>query len=82
MNCVELKGSLFADRQEWHFHQRTVYIRAVPSCKRVDVLMLTNIGFRVRKVQMDVLSSNEIELLMLKNRVFRVRNEQKCAVHS
>ena len=46
MNCAELQGGLFADCQEWHFQASNVQVRAVPSCKRVDLLMLMNSVFR------------------------------------
>ena len=51
MNCAELQGGLFADCQEWNFRLRNVQIREVPSCKKVDLLMLRNSVFRVRKVE-------------------------------
>ena len=35
MDCVDVKGSLFADCKEWHFQSRNVQIIAVPSCNRV-----------------------------------------------
>ena len=40
MVCAELQGGLFADCQYGIFRLRYVRIRAVPSCKRVDLLML------------------------------------------
>ena len=83
MICVELQMCLFADCQVCHFRSRKFQVIAVPSFKRVDLLMFTNISFMVRNVEIcAVLSSNEFDLLILKNRVLRQRNNQKCAVQS
>ncbi len=56
------------DSQEWDLRLRKFQIRAVPSCKRVDLLMNRNNVFTVR----NVLCSNEVDLLMHRNRVFSV----------
>ena len=47
MDCVEVQGGLFADCLERHFQVSKVQIIAAPSCKRVDLLIFTNSGFRV-----------------------------------
>ena len=65
------------------FNLRNFQISAVPSYKRVDLLILRNCLFSLRNVQIwAVLSINEVDLLMLRNIVFRLRNVQKCAVPS
>ena len=52
-------------------------------CKGVNLLILTNSGFRVQNVEIcAVLSSSEVDLLIHRNRVFRQRNDQKCEVQS
>ena len=51
MECVELLVGLFADCHELNFRSRNVQIIAVPSCKRVDMLLFANSGFVVRKVK-------------------------------
>ncbi len=56
---------------------RNDQIIALPSFKRVDLLMFTKSVFRVPKVEIcAVLSSTEVDLLMLRNHVFRQRNDQ------
>ncbi len=63
MDCVELQRGLFADCQEWHCKSRNVQIIGVPSCRRVELLMFTNSGFKVRNVEIcAVQSSNEVDL--------------------
>ena len=42
MDCVEVQGDLFAECQEWLLRLRNFQIRAVHSCKRVDIFMLRN----------------------------------------
>ncbi len=76
MDCDEQKECLFVDSQEWDF-------QAADSSKRVDLLMLRNSVFTVRKVEIwSELSSNEVNLLMLRNRIFRLRIVQKYEVSS
>ena len=83
MGCADLQEGRFADCQEWRFRLRNVQIRAVPSSKSVDLLMLRNRVFRVPSVQIcAVLTSNVVDFLILRNRVFRLRNFQKWAVQS
>ena len=83
MDCAELQWGLFAGRQEWHFQAAKRSDKSVPFCKTVDLLLLRNNVFRVRKVEKwTVLSSNEVNMLMLRNRVFVVRNAQIWAVLS
>ena len=55
--------------------------RAVPYCRRVDLLMFRNSVFTVRKVIVwAVMSSNEGDLLMFTNSCFMVRNVEICGV--
>ncbi len=49
---VELQWVLFPDCQELHFRSRNVQIFALPSYKRVDLLMFKYVGFRVRNVEL------------------------------
>ena len=41
MDCVEVQGGLFDDCTNGIFRSRNVQIIAVPSCKRVKLLMFT-----------------------------------------
>ena len=60
MDCAELQRCLFVDCQEWHLRLRNFQIRAVPSCKRVDLYMLRNRVFRAQNFEIcAVMSSNE-----------------------
>ena len=80
---VELQRCLYVDCQALRFQGRNLQIFAVTSCKRIDILMFPNSGFRVRNVEISaVLSSKEVDLLMLRKSDFRQRNDQKCAVQS
>ena len=47
MEFVQLEGCVFAESQEWDLRLRKFQIRAVPSCKRVDLLMNRNNVFTV-----------------------------------
>ena len=51
MDCVEVQGNLFADCQEWHLRLRNFQIRAVPSCKRVELFMLRKRVFRAQTLK-------------------------------
>ena len=63
---VSMCTGVFSDCLDWQFQISNVQIIAVPSFKRVDLLMFTNSGFRVQNVEIcAVLSSNEVDLLML-----------------
>ena len=74
MVSAELQGGLLADCQECRTATAKRSIREVPSCKRVDLEMLRNRVFRLRKVEIcAVQSSKEVDLLLLSNRVFRLR---------
>ena len=65
MVCVELHWCLFPDCQVCYFRSPKFQIIAVPFFKRVDLLMITNIGFRVRNVEIcAVQSSKEFYLPM------------------
>ncbi len=69
VDCVEMQVILFADCKEWHFQVSKRQIIGVPSCRRVDLLIFTNSGFRVRNDEIySTLSSNEVYLLMVRNR--------------
>ena len=81
IDCIELQGVYLLIVRNGIFMLRNVQIRAVPSCKRVDLFMLRNSVFTVRNVEIwAVVSINEVDLLMLRNRVFRLRIVQKCEV--
>ena len=83
MDCVEVQGDLSSDFNEWYSRLRSFQIRAVPSCKKVDLIILRNSVFRTRNIEIwAVMSSNEVDLLMLRNRVFSLRIVQKYAVPS
>ena len=58
MDSAELQGDLFPDCQEWYFQAAKVQIRAVPSCKWVDLLIRRNRVFRVRNVEIWAVLSN------------------------
>ena len=76
MDCFELQSGLFVIVRNDIFKSRKVQIIAVPFCQRVDLLMFTYSGLRVRNFEIcEVLSSNEVHLLMLRIRVFRQRND-------
>ena len=65
------------------FSLRKNHIRAVTSCKMVDLLMLKNRVSRVQNTEIRaVLYSNEVDMLMLTNHVFRLRIVQKWLVLS
>ncbi len=51
IDCFEQQVCLFADCQKWNFRSRNFQILVVPSCKRVDLLMFKNSGFRVLNVK-------------------------------
>ena len=77
MDCVELQSGPFAEFQELQFQAAKVQLNAVQSCKRVDLLMFSYGGFRLRHIEIcEVLSSYEVYLLKLRNRVFSFRNIQ------
>ena len=83
MDCMELQGGLFADCQELYLRLRKFQIRTVPSCKKVDLILLRISVFRARNIEIwAVMSSNEDDFLMLTNRVFRLRNDQLGGVRS
>ena len=83
IDCVDLQRGLFVDLRHGIFSSGIFQIIAVPSCKRVDLLMFMNSGFRVRNVEIcAVLSSKEVELLTLRNRVFMQRNDQLWSMPS
>ena len=64
MDCVELQMGFFDDFYEWHFQ--------VHIAKRVDLMMFTKSGFRVRNVEIcAVLSNNDVNWVMLRYRIFR-----------
>ena len=83
MDCVDVQGFLFANTQELNVRSRNAQIFAVPTCKRVDLLMYKNSSFSMRNAEIcAVLSSKEFDLLMLRNRVFRQLKDHKCAVQA
>ena len=83
MDCVELQRGLFVHLRHGIFSSRIFQIIAVPSCKRVDLLMFMNSGFRVRNFEIcAVLSSKKVDLLTLRNRVFMQRNDQLWSMPS
>ncbi len=61
MDCVLLQGGLFLIVKNAIFKSRKVQIIAVPCCKRLDLLLLTNWFDKVRNDETcAVLSSNEV----------------------
>ena len=57
MGCVELLGCLFENFSNGIFRLRNFEIRAVPSCRMVDLLMLMNRVVRQRNIQILVVPS-------------------------
>ena len=57
MGCAVLQGVLLTDSTNGIIRQRNVCIRAVPSYKMVDLLMLRNRVFRLPNVQIWVVES-------------------------
>ncbi len=83
MSCDELQVFLFAHSQEWHFQAAKRSDKRSSTMQEGVLLMLRNNVFRVGKVIIwAVLSNNEVELLIPRKHVFRLRNVQKCAVPS
>ena len=58
-----MQGSLFANCQECHLQVTDRTVILLPSCKRVDLLKFTNSVYRVKTLNMAVMTNNEADIL-------------------